>query len=94
MHVYKTFVKCTIGLIGNNQLIPFSKTIDWLRYWEGYRDLPKVVVVEVWIYGAVLSCVCLLQIVVKLRGMIPDRKSFTSRWFFNTAFMDKESKAY
>lgn len=31
-HVYKTFVKCVIGLIGNESLFPFVKTIDWLRY--------------------------------------------------------------
>ena len=46
MHVYKTLVKCVMGLIGNDKLTPFSKTINWLRYDEDYNILPKVAVVK------------------------------------------------
>lgn len=42
MHVYKTLVKCVIGLIGNDKLTYFAKTINWLRYDEKYHKLPKV----------------------------------------------------
>lgn len=42
MHVYKTLVKCVMGLIGNDKLTPFSKTIGWLRYDEEYYKLPRV----------------------------------------------------
>ena len=46
MHVYKTLVKCVIGVIGNDKLTPFSETIKWLRYNEKYNILPKVAVVK------------------------------------------------
>ena len=42
-HVYKTFVKCVIGLIGNESLSSFVKTIDWLRYGNDNIQLPDVV---------------------------------------------------
>lgn len=45
-HVYKTLVKCVIGLIGNDNLSPFEKTIDWVRYKNNYVKLPKVVLVK------------------------------------------------
>lgn len=46
MHIYKTLVKCVIGLIGNDKLTPFSKTIDWLRNDEEYRTLPRIAIVN------------------------------------------------
>ena len=45
-HVYKTFVKCVIGLIGNESLFPFVKTIDWLRYGNDNIQLPDVVLLK------------------------------------------------
>lgn len=46
MHVYKTLVKCVIGLIGNDNLTPFSRTVKWLRYNEKFDTLPKVAVAK------------------------------------------------
>lgn len=45
-HIYKTLVKCVIGLIGNECLDPFVKTIDWLRYGNDYIELPKVMMIK------------------------------------------------
>lgn len=45
-HVYKTFVKCVIGLIGNESLSTFVKTIDWLRYGNDNVQLPDVVLLK------------------------------------------------
>ena len=45
-HVYKTLVKCVIGLIGNECLSPFAKTIEWLRYRNDYIKLPKVTLIK------------------------------------------------
>lgn len=44
-NIYKTLVKCVIGLIGNEHLASFEKTIDWIRYKKDYIELPKVVLV-------------------------------------------------
>lgn len=46
MHVYKTLVKCVIGLIGNGKLNIFEKTIQWLRYDESFHKLPKVAILK------------------------------------------------
>lgn len=45
-HVYKTLVKCVIGLIGNEHLVDFQKTIKWLRYNDDYVELPKVFLIK------------------------------------------------
>ena len=45
-NIYKTLVKCVIGLIGNEHLASFEKTIDWIRYKKDYIELPKVVLTE------------------------------------------------
>lgn len=45
-HVYKTLVKCVIGLIGNENLKDFSKTIDWLISKDEYIELPKVALIK------------------------------------------------
>lgn len=45
-HIYKTLVKCVIGLIGNESLDSFVKTIKWLRYGKDYIDLPKVMLIK------------------------------------------------
>lgn len=46
MHVYKTMVKCVVGLIGNEKLDVFKGTIKWLRYDNYYHILPKVAIKE------------------------------------------------
>jgi hypothetical protein len=46
MHAYKTMVKCVIGLIGNEKLDDFKKTINWLRYDDSYHRLPEVAIIK------------------------------------------------
>ncbi len=46
MHAYKALVKCVIGLIGNDKLGYFKKTIQWLRYDNSYHKLPEVAVIK------------------------------------------------
>lgn len=46
MHAYKTMVKCVIGLIGNDRLADYTKTIHWLRYDESYHKLPEVALIK------------------------------------------------
>ncbi|MCR5111386.1 MAG: HNH endonuclease [Ruminococcus sp.] len=44
VNVYKTLVKCAVGLIEKEELIYFSKTIEWLRYDKSYHKLPAIVI--------------------------------------------------
>ena len=44
VNVYKTLVKCAIGLIDKEELIHFSRTIEWLRYDNSYHNLPDIAI--------------------------------------------------